>query len=422
MPLIPSSQILPEFPDEAAAERRLKRMRLIPLLLLLLMAVLFVTSLLLPYAWTNWLKAFAEAAMVGALADWFAVTALFRHPLGIPIPHTAIVPNRKDQIGQNLASFVAQHFLTREVLKTHWHGLKPGHRLAQWLQLPATRKELSQYTLSMLHWGMQAVGEAPVQAFLKRLFAESMSADRLGVWAGRGMHTLIEQDKHQPVVSVLLEFLAGALSRQQNLIRQRIKQGSPWWMPGFVDDTIAKQMLTRVETLLLMMATDEKHSLRRAFNIQLHRLARELEQGKHDKDLMQWWDGMANQPALQDYILAIWRRLGQEIEKQASMDEGSWQREIEDWLAHLAGALAGDEEMLERLDEWFSDALVEIISSHRDEVTQLISDTVGAWDAKETSHRIELQIGPDLQYIRINGTLVGGLVGLILYAVSHYLF
>lgn len=422
MALKSTSPILPEFPDEAAAERRLKRMRLIPLLLLLLMAVLFVLSLILPYAWTGWLEAFAEAAMVGALADWFAVTALFRHPLGIPIPHTAIIPTRKDQIGENLANFVAQHFLTREVLNTHWQGLRPGHRLAEWLQLPETRKELSQYTLSMLHWGMQAVGEAPVQAFLKRLFAESMSADRLGVWAGRGLHTLIEQDRHQPVVTVLLEFLAGALSRQQYMIRQRIKQGSPWWMPGFVDDSIAKQMLTRVETLLLMMAADEKHSLRRAFNIQLHRLARELEQGKHDKDLMQWWDGMASQPALQDYLLAIWRRLGEEIEKQASMDEGSWQQEIENWLTHLADALAGDEEMLDRLDQWFSDAIVEIISSHRDEVSQLISDTVAVWDAKETSHRIELQIGPDLQYIRINGTLVGGLIGLVLYAVSHYLF
>lgn len=415
-------QLLPEFADEAAAEKRLRRMRMIPLLLLILMAVLFVVSLTVEAGWARWLEAFAEAAMVGALADWFAVTALFRHPLGIPIPHTAIVPNRKDEIGENLARFVARHFLTREVLKTHWHGLKPGHRLAEWLQQVNVRKELAQYTLAMLHWGMQAVGEAPVQAFLKRLFAEPMTADRLGQWAGRGLHTLIEQDRHQPVVTVLLEFLAGALSRQQYMIRQRIKQGSPWWMPGFVDDTIAKQMLARVETLLLMMSADEKHSLRRAFNIQLHRLARELEQGKHNRDLMQWWEGMSNQPALHDYLLAIWQRLGREIEQQAADKDGDWQQEIQDWLAHLAEALAEDEAMLDRLDEWFSDALVEIINTHRDEVSKLISDTVAAWDARETSHRIELQIGPDLQFIRINGTLVGGVIGLILYAVAHYLF
>ncbi len=395
---------------------------MVPLLLLIFMAVLFITALSLPYAWTPWLKAFAEAAMVGALADWFAVTALFRHPLGIPIPHTAIVPHRKDDIGKNLASFVAQHFLTREVLTTHWRKLQPGHRLASWLQLPDTRKELARYTLNMFNWGMQAVGEAPVQAFLKRLFSESVTAERLGLWAGRGLRTLIEQDRHQPVLTVLLEFLAGALSRQQHMIRQRIKQGSPWWMPGFVDDTIAKQMLARVETLLLMMATNERHSLRRAFNIQLYRLARELEHGKHHQDLLQWWEGMSSQPVLQDYLVAIWNRLGLEVAQQAAADDSAWQHEIQDWLVHLADALAEDEALLARLDQWFSDAMVEIISAHRDEVSQLISDTVAAWDAQETSHRIELQIGPDLQYIRINGTLVGGLIGLILHAVAVFLF
>ncbi len=412
------NQLLPEFSNEVAATRRLQRMRLIPLLLLLLMAILFGVSLTLSQPWVRWLEAFAEAAMVGALADWFAVTALFRHPLGIPIPHTAIVPNRKDEIGENLARFVAQHFLTREVLQEHWNKLRPGRSLAQWLQLPSTRKELAQYTLATIHWGMSAIGEAPVQAFLKRLFAKPITADRLGVWAGRGLHTLIEQDKHQPVVTVLLEFLAGALSRQQNMIRHRIKQGSPWWMPGFVDDTIAKQMLTRVETLLLMMAVDEKHSLRRAFNIQLHRLTRELEQGRHNQDLLQWWEGMSNQPALHDYLIAIWRRLGEEVEQQANNQDGVWQQEIEDWLTHLAEALVDDQAMLERLDSWLSDALVEIISAHQAEVSQLISNTVAAWDAQETSHRIELQIGPDLQFIRINGTLVGGLIGLVLHAIA----
>ncbi len=413
------SQLLPELSNEAEAAERLRRMRLIPLLLLLLMAVLFGVSITLEQPWARWLEAFAEAAMVGALADWFAVTALFRHPLGIPVPHTAIVPNRKDQIGENLARFVAQNFLNREVLKQHWHQLQPGRRLANWLQLPATRKELSQYALATLNWGFQALGEAPVQAFLKRLFAEPVTAERLGTWAGRGLHTLIEQDRHQPVVTVLLEFLAGALSRQQHMIRHRIKQGSPWWMPGFVDDTIAKQMLTRVETLLLMMAADEKHSLRRAFNIQLYRLARELEQGRHNRGLLQWWEGMTSQPALHDYLVAIWRRLGEQIEQQAGNQDGVWHREIEAWLTHLAEALIDDSEMQKQLDNWLSDALVEIISAHQVEVSQLISNTVAAWDAQETSRRIELQIGPDLQFIRINGTLVGGLIGVILYAIAH---
>jgi len=411
-------QLLPEFNDQAA-KQRLKRMRLIPLLLLLLMAVFFGISLAIAEPWARWLEAFAEAAMVGALADWFAVTALFRHPLGIPIPHTAIVPNRKDEIGENLARFVAEHFLTREVLKQHWSKLQPGHKLTNWLQLSATRKQLAAYALSTLNWGMQAVGEVPVQAFLKRLFAESVTADRLGEWAGRGLHTLIEQDQHQPVVTVLLEFLASALSRQQHMIRHRIKQGSPWWMPGFVDDSIAKQMLARVETLLLMMAADEKHSLRRAFNIQLHRLARELQQGKHNQALLEWWEGMSSQAVLQDYLVSIWRRLGDEIENQISHQDSSWQLEIEDWLMHLAEALQVDEAMLERLDDWLSHAVVEVISAHQAEFTLLISNTVAAWDAEETSHRIELQIGPDLQFIRINGTLVGGLVGLVLYAVAQ---
>lgn len=410
--------MLPPFPDELAAEQRLRRMRRWPLLLLLLMAVGFALSLYLSYSWTTWLNAFCEAAMVGALADWFAVTALFRHPLGVPIPHTAIVMRRKDAIGDNLARFVSQHFLTKQALEKHWRAMRPGSRLVKWLQEAKVREALVHHLLTSLHWGLSAIGEQPVRLFLERLSTNAMPADRIGLWVGRGLHRLIEDEQHQPVVSVMLEFLAKTVGRNENLIRHRIKQGSPWWMPGFIDDGIAKQMLTRVETLLLQMSTDEKHSLRRALNIQLYRMARELQQGKHRDALGRWWEGLIEQRELQDYGIGIWRKVTDEIGAQIEAGEGAWQAELEHWLKHWSLTLKDDAAMCEKLDEWLTNALVEVISAHQEEVSALISNTVAAWDTAETSKRIELQIGPDLQYIRINGTLVGGLVGLVLHALT----
>jgi len=393
-------------------------MRLIPLLLLLLMLALFIITLLQPFAGSSWLQAFAEAAVVGALADWFAVTALFRHPLGLPIPHTAIVKRRKDQIGSNLARFVADHFLAPDVLARHLQQLHPGDRLLRWLARPQAQRALSGHLLTALHWAVNALGEEPVREFSQRLLRQNMSSDKLSRWSGAGLRYLIENDRHQPVITLALEQLAANLHRQNATIRQRISEGSPWWLPGFVDDRIARQMLTRVETLLLLMAADERHTLRRRLNMQLHRLARELEQGHHGETLHEYWQQLSRRPEIQDYAVYLWQRLVAEINRQSDDTDSSWHREIRAWLAQLAENLQQDEAMRSRLNQWLGDALVEVISTHRQEFAQLISDTVAAWDGEETSRRIELQIGPDLQYIRINGTLVGGCIGLLLHAAA----
>lgn len=396
-------------------------MRLIPLLLLLLMLAAFVITLLQTFPGSNWLQAFAEAAVVGALADWFAVTALFRHPMGLPIPHTAIVKRRKDQIGANLARFVADHFLAPDVLARHLQQLQPGDRLLLWLARPQAQRALSGHLLTALHWAVNALGEQPVREFSQRLLRQNLSSEKLSRWSGAGLRYLIEKDRHQPVISLTLELLAANLHRQNAAIRQRIKEGSPWWLPGFVDDRIAGQMLARVETLLLLMAADERHSLRRRLNMQLHRLARELEQGRHGDTLHEYWQQLSRRPEIQDYAVYLWQRLATEISQQSQDHNSLWHQEIQSWLAQLARGLEQDQAMRERLNQWLGDALVEVISTHRQEFAQLISDTVAAWDGEETSHRIELQIGPDLQYIRINGTLVGGTIGVVLHATSRLL-
>ncbi len=393
-------------------------MRMIALLLLVLMLAVFIITLLLSFPGSGWLQSFAEAAVVGALADWFAVTALFRHPLGLPIPHTAIVKQRKNQIGASLARFVSDHFLAPQVLSRHLQQLHPGDRLLVWLARPQAQQALSGHLLTALHWAVNALGEEPVRAFSQRLLRQNLSSAKLSRWSGSGLRYLIENDRHQPLVGLALEQLATTLQRQNSAIRRRIRAGSPWWLPGFIDDRIARQMLARVETLLLLMAADQRHTLRRKLNIQLHRLARELEQGRHGDTLHEYWRQLSQQPEVQDYAVYLWQRLVAEIDRQSADTNSLWDREIRGWLAQLADNLQQDAAMRNRLNQWLSAALVEVISTHRQEFAQLITDTVAAWDSEETSHRIELQIGPDLQYIRINGTLVGGSIGLLLHGAN----
>jgi uncharacterized membrane-anchored protein YjiN (DUF445 family) len=394
-------------------------MKRLPLMLLALMAVLFFITLNRPEAWLGWVHAFAEAGMVGAFADWFAVVALFRHPLGIPIPHTAIIPRRKNEIGENLARFVAEHFLHPDVVRQKLESANLARKTAHWLKSPAGHERVLDLGMRMAQWVLGALHEDRVRQFIGRLGSRQFAGLDLAPLLGRTLDWLVQDGRHQEVLTQSLRFALVMLHDNREVIRGNVQRESPWWLPGFVDDKIVVQMLDRIETLLLEMSLDPDHAMRGDFDRWVVRWAGELQHSPEYRQLgEQIRQRLLDNDDLQDYLYGLWSDLVGGLERDLESPESEIRKQLSDLLTGLSEELESDEDMQSWVNAWLLDSAVSIVEENRDSIASLISDTVRSWDAAETSDRIELAIGRDLQFIRINGTLVGGLVGLAIHAVK----
>jgi uncharacterized membrane-anchored protein YjiN (DUF445 family) len=409
-------------PGETDKELQLRRMKRIPLLLLCLMAVIFALTLHSPYAWAAWLHAFAEAGMVGALADWFAVVALFRHPLGLPIPHTAIIPNRKNDIGESMSRFVADHFLEPEVVRKKLQSTNLAAFVVSWLKSDKGRRSVEDLSVAVLRWALGALHEKRVRRFLSRLSSKQLANISLAPLLGSTLEWLVRGQRHQQILTQVLRYTIVLVHDNRDTIRARVQKESPWWLPGFVDDRILKTMLERIEHQLFEMALDQDHHLRGEFNQWVQKLAHELKSSPEHRrlgdDLKQQ---LLDNDELQDYLYSLWRELAGNIETDIEKPESVIKQHIGQWLDNVAEELDNDPEMQTWVNAWLVNAITLVVGRNSAQIASLISDTVKSWDGMDTSRRVELAIGRDLQFIRINGTLVGGLVGLLIHAVKLYI-
>ena len=402
--------------DKAA---RLRRMKRLPLFLLFLMLVLFLITRQRPEPWAGWVLAFAEAGMIGALADWFAVVALFRHPLGLPIPHTAIIPRRKNEIGASLARFVADNFLHPDAVQNKLESVNLAEKMAHWLQTNAGRERVVDSAVSLLSWMTGAWREQSVRRFVKRLSRDQIERLDLAPLLGRAMDWLLQDGRHQQVLTQALRYAVILLHDNRETIRGNVQRESPWWLPGFVDDRIVQQMLDRIETLLLQMSLDPDHPVRSDFDEVLQRWSSELRQSAELRRAAEAFKQAAlENEALQEYLYELWMSLVAGIDADLQSPESTIRNELAKFVGDVATGLREDTEMQALVNRWLVDSAVSIVEDNRHAMASLISDTVDSWDADETSQRVELAIGHDLQYIRINGTLVGGLVGLLIHALT----
>ncbi len=403
----------------ASNELQLRRMKRIPLLLLLLMAALFAYTLHHPAAWAAWLHAFSEAGMVGALADWFAVVALFRHPLGLPIPHTAIIPNRKNDLGESLSRFVAENFLEPGTVRKKLQSVDLAAFVVIWLKSDKGRRSVEDLVATVLRWALGALHEARVRQFLSRLSRKQLANLNLAPLLGNTIEWLVRGQRHQQILTQVLRYAIVVLHDNSDAIRTRVQQESPWWLPGFVDDRIMKKMLERIETRLFEMTLDPDHDLREKFNMWVQKLAHDLQHSPHHR---RWGEDFKQQlldnDELQDYLYGLWQELARSIEEDIDKPDSAIKQQIGRWLNNVAGELEADADMQAWVNDWLTEAITQVVARNSAQISSLISDTVQSWDGTDTSRRIELAIGRDLQFIRINGTLVGGLVGLVIYAVK----
>jgi uncharacterized membrane-anchored protein YjiN (DUF445 family) len=410
--------------DEEERQRQLDRMKRRATGLLVFMGTLFLLARVLEprYPWLGYVRATAEASLVGGIADWFAITALFRQPMNLPIPHTAIIPSRKDKIDRSLGNFVQNNFLSPEILSAKLRAASISRRAAEWLAEPEHARKAAGNIGSVLQGAGKVVRDEDVHALLDRSVIEPLRRVPIAPVLSKGLELLTVGDRHQQLLDRIIGGLTTLLAENEVLIRDRIRKESPWWVPEVVDDKIHRKVLGGIERTLYEVGTDPDHRLRHQFNQLL---------GEWIVQLQESPEVMARAEAIKQQVLdpetsgriaaSLWNEAKAALGRQDQSGEGGAIDSVARGLSALARAALDDDALLQKVDGWVIGAVLRVVDQHRHEAGQLIAQTVSAWDPQETSRRIELLVGRDLQFIRINGTLVGGLVGLILYSVTQLL-
>ena len=418
----------PPIADEALKRDRLVRMQRFALLLLVCAAIIFVVALVLQqhhdWVWLGYVRAAAEASVVGGVADWFAVTALFRHPLGIPIPHTAIVPARKDRIGRSLGNFVQQNFLDRTVVAYKLSSLRLGDRAAQWLSEPANARSVTRVAAHALTSTANVLRDEDVQAFLERTAGDRLRSVQVAPLLGRALRLLTADGRHQELLDEALRLAARATEANDGLIREKVQEQTPWWVPNVVDRRISDRVVTGIGRTLAEVSGDPDHPLRQRFDEAVKSFIERLQSSPETIARAEAWkEELLADAAMREFLGTIWADIKRKLSDYAARTEDSEFEggRLELAMASLARNALDDPVLSEKLNAWIDYAVLAAVDASRTEIAQLISSTVSAWDPAETSRRIELQIGRDLQFVRINGTIVGGMVGLALYALTRAL-
>ncbi len=389
--------------------------------LLILATIVFVVAKLLVdrHPWLAIVVATAEASMVGALADWFAVTALFRHPMGLPIPHTAIIPARKDRVGITLGLFVQRNFLNREVIAMRLATLRPAERLAGWLMEPESARTVARQVARGVSAGASVLRDDDVDALIGNAIMGRVRQTPVAPLIGRFLALLTADNRHQALLDQVIRLTAKGLSENQDLIRERVDRETPWWVPGAVDDRITKRIVEALEATMRDVESNPEHPLRLRFDAAIDDFIVRL-QASPDVILRaeKIKEEVLSAQAVRQLSGAIWRDAKAALSRYAESPDEVNTEAIERGLRGVGQAVLSDPELMEKIDRWIVEAAIAVIERYQDEVGELIATTVKRWDPVATSRRIELAIGRDLQFIRINGTLVGGLAGMLLYLIG----
>jgi len=404
--------------NERNKELELRKMKRNALILLGIVVLLFIVAL---YFKIGWLTAFSEAAMVGGIADWFAVVALFRHPLGIPIPHTALIPNKKDKIGLNLGNFISDEFLTREKLESKVDDFNFPEKASDWLSDPQNANSVASMIAEDLIPGiLKTIDDDDIRHFIKSQFNKKIENVNFGEWLAVGLETLSKSERQEQLISNIFEKLKRELEINQTIIEERVRKATPSFTFGIFDKSLAKGIYNGFYNFI-DDASQAGSSIRERINHELNRYIEDLktspEMQKTVNDLIYT---LVNNKEIQDYINGIWLEIKDAINNDlAKKDESNIKKSIASMIQTFGRGFKEDELMVAKINNFIKNDLLSIVIHNKQHIGDLISGTVKSWEATEVSKKLELEIGSDLQYIRISGTLVGGCAGLAIYAVVN---
>lgn len=401
--------------DDVVRARQLRWMKARATGLLIFAAVVFVVvhTTTDGSGWAGYVEAAAEAGMVGGLADWFAVTALFRHPLGLPIPHTAIIPTRKDQIGESLGIFVQENFLDDDLLAARMHQFGPAERIGRWLAEPDNAQRLAGQTSSVIEGVTGVLRDDDVAAGLEAVVTRRLETVDLAPILARGIDIAVEGRHHQAALDAGLRGLDNLLVDNTDLLRRRLRDESPWWVPEVIDDRVFAKISSGIRSLAADILADQGHELRGHVDARTRDLAERL---RSSPELIarveQVKIELLDHPEVRAWMGTLWEHVKRALIAAADDPDSELRHRIESALTSAGQSLVDDPELRAKVDAWLETVVRYVATHSQGEVADLIATTVAGWDTVETSRRLELQVGRDLQFIRINGTVVGALAGL----------
>jgi len=396
----------------------LRRMKMLATSLFVLAAAIFAVTLG-EEGWVGFVNAGAEAAMVGALADWFAVTALFRHPLGLPIPHTALIPTRKDQLGQSLEEFVTTNFLSEDVVRDKIERAGISRRLGTWLSDPPHAERVAAELATAGGGLLGILQDDDVAAVLEQVVLPRAAALPWSPAIGSLLSGIVDDGTHHRLVDLLLDEGRGWLEVNRDKVMNLVTEQAPGWTPQWVDKRIARRVYDELHRWLVEVSADPRHPARIALDDLLHRLANDLHNDPKTQERVEGIkERLLAHPEMRKASVAIWSTARRLLVEAIEDPDGELRRRIVSGLAGFGDQLAGDPALQARLDGYVQDLVGYVVRNYAGEIATVISDTVQRWDADDASRRIELHVGRDLQFIRINGTVVGALAGLAIHTVA----
>ena len=371
--------------------------------------------------WLGYIHAFSEAAMVGALADWFAVTALFHHPLGLKIPHTNLIEKSKAKIGGNLGDFVVSNFLSPKNIKPYILKLKISHLAGDWLSKERNQTLLiNQITLIFLDI-LQKLEDKTVVNFIKSKTEEMAKDFKVNKLLGGGLDYILEKNDHQKLITKFSTLIKNYIAENQELVKNRVKKESFTLIPKFVDDAVATKITNGLSNYFEEIEQDEKHPLRAEITQKLFEFSLELQENeKWEAELQTVKNNFLKEDKMQEYAEKIWTSIKNTLQNELQNDASPLKIYVKKNIETLAQNLQTDFQLQHKIDQWIRVTAYKYILKNTHQFGELISETVGNWQGRELSEKLELEVGKDLQFIRVNGTLVGGLVGLIIYTITEF--
>jgi uncharacterized membrane-anchored protein YjiN (DUF445 family) len=404
--------------------RGVRQMKAIATGALALMAVVFALATWAERSgagtWAGYVAAGAEAGMVGALADWFAVTALFRHPLGLPIPHTAIIPRKKDLLGQSLGDFVGENFLSGEVVRSRLRAVRIAGRLGAWLADPAHTDRVTAELATALRGALTVLRDSDVQAVVGEALTRRANAQEVAPGLGRMLERVVADGGHRRAVDLVCERACEWLEVHRDSVMEAVSGGAPGWTPRFVDRRVGDRVYRELVRFVTEMRDMPDHPARGAVDRFLADFARDLREDPATRERVERLKReVLARPEVQELIASAWSSVRAMIVAAAEDERSELRLRARASLLSLGTRMAADGRLQGKMDGWVESAAVYVVTTYRAEVTSLITETVAGWDAGHTSRKIEAHIGRDLQFIRINGTVVGSLAGLAIHTVTH---
>jgi uncharacterized membrane-anchored protein YjiN (DUF445 family) len=412
---------------DAERRRGLRRMKIVATSFLLGATVVFLVCTWAQShgagAWVGYVRAAAEAGMVGALADWFAVTALFKHPMGLPIPHTAIIKNKKDQVGEGLGTFFRENFLSPEVIETKVRDAEIAGRMGKWLSDAEHAQRVAAEASTVLRVLVEMLRDEDIQQVLDRMIVKRIAEPKWGPPVGRVLTSLLEERRQEALIQLLADRAFQWSLNADEIIERVIERDSPTWSPRWVDHLIGERIHRELVDFTDKVRRNPDHELRRSATRFLFEFADDLQ---NDEATIARAEKVKDEIMARDEVAkaaeTAWTAAKRIILESVDDPSSALRSRVADSVVRIGESLRDDVELRDKVDNWIVRAAQHVVSQYGVEITTIITDTIERWDVDMASSRIELYVGRDLQFIRINGTVVGSLAGLAIYSIAQLLF